>query len=117
MEEMIETALIILAIIGISASAYLFGENRRLKEWNRVLRDELPDWQNKALVQRGKGVLGQERKVPSMPKNENPLPKVVSRADLQRRAAEESRTSPVTINAEKIVPPVVLKAKEILENK
>ena len=123
---MVEITLLGFVILLASASAYLCGENRRLREWNRVLRTELPDWQNKALVQRGLGVIGKETQVPERPKNENPLPRIVPRAERARRAAieedaeltgekpETSRTTPIDIKATKITPGIVQRAKDIL---
>jgi hypothetical protein len=116
--------------LGLAAIGFLYADRKRLAEWNSVLKQERDEWRDKATVKQGIGLVGQERKVPPPPANKNPQPKVVSRADLQRRHAEEVArqedervenaipvTTPITTHADNVKAPsrpIVGKVREIL---
>lgn len=121
--------LLCVKIICVGVCAYLYAQNRSLREWNQVLKEDRDLWRDKATVKSGIGLLGKEREPAKPPKNINPQPKVMLRGDLAKRfeearaEAEDERveqarpvTSPVDISVKSVTPPIVAKAREILEN-
>lgn len=116
--------VLIISVIMTSAifGAYHFATNRELRqrladanEHIGVLRSELFDWQNKALIKHGSSILGAERNPPKPPDNSKAKPIVPSRGELIARTkkaeADRMRTNPISsITIEESVE----KAKEIM---
>lgn len=113
-----ELILLCVIILLVGLSAYLFGRNGVLRDFNSTLKTDRDMWIDKATVKQGIGLLGQERKTAPTPKNHNPQPVVVMRGELEQRAAEKSaekaRTSPIDTSV-KSVRSTVEKAREILD--
>jgi hypothetical protein len=98
------------------------GRKELIEKQNEIIvvqREELRDWQNKALFRNNLSPLGRETE-PSKPKDPNAVngtPRVAMRAQRQARA-EGHNGSAITIHAEEIVNPrtqdTVEKAKGII---
>lgn len=91
----------ILAIVGLSVAAYCYGQFQSLRdaiadknERITALTFDLKEWQGKALIKNGQTPLGY---TPPPPKNESAPMKILSRAEMERRAAEEVNVDGITV--------------------
>lgn len=123
--ETITFTLVLVCGAIISAVAYLSAQNRSkdafIKHLQQLLdaqRKEMRDWQSKALMRSGGGVLRTEPTKMPTKKSKEITPKVITRQQLEYREAEPMIT-PITIHADKInysrVAAAVEKAAEIIE--
>lgn len=97
--------LIIVIIFCMAVAAYFYADSRSKVVWIAkqdellgVLRAELREWQNKALLRHGSSILGAENSV--RPKasgsDDVTVPKVVMRSQMAARAAQKEDPMPQT---------------------
>lgn len=125
--ELLLILLILCVILSASAAVYFFAESKGRKafidkqeETISVLRDELRDWQNKALFRQGVTPLGRETE-PGKEKDPNKvatvLPRVGHRAQRMARAEGGDSKQAITVHGHTVrnlrVQETVEKAKEI----
>lgn len=98
-------ALIIFCGVIIAVAVYCFAYAqgklfwiKRLEQELEVMRKEMREWQNKALLKHGNSPLGQKATSVSKVKHQEITPKVVTRQQLEYRDTDSMQT-PINIHA------------------
>ena len=106
--ETITVILLIFCSAIMAAAMYWFADARNKTRWVNDLQEQLKaqkqemrEWQNKALMRSGGGLLDQKAQPVNPPKTQEITPKVVTRQQLEYRETEPMAT-PVTIHAHDI---------------
>lgn len=124
--ETLSVVQFILSGVIIATAVYYFADARSKARWINDLqselarqREEMREWQNKALVRHGSTPIGQQPARPAQTGKQEITPKVVTRQQLEYRNEDtEQPAQPVTIHAHDVsysrVARSVEKAAEII---